>query len=189
MDNIFNKEKLSLNLQIISLHIAVYESMVDYVVSNVRYFYCTGFYYEDEKYHDYIDDAYYGEVKNRIVDDKGNKDTTKASFLWLQDWGIIDQEDYSLFLKVKEIRNDYAHEMLQFIVDGVDESRIENFVKMVELYKKIANKWFLGVDASIMGVDLENADIDNIHSVNNEIFDIILNTLYLNKGKQTNNEI
>ena len=34
-------------------------------------------------------DEYRREIRKRVVDDKGNRDTTKASFLWLIDHGAI----------------------------------------------------------------------------------------------------
>lgn len=177
-NNILDKEVVTLNLQIISLHIAVYESMVDYVVENVRGMYIYGIHYEDGKYKEDIDNEYITDIKNRIVDDKGNKNIVKASFLKLKDWDIIDETDYELFVESKEQSNTFAHDMLSIIGKGVSKAQIEIFKKMVELYKKIINKWFQEIEASIAGIDLENAERESICSSRNIVFDIILDTLF-----------
>ena len=120
LNNLVDAKILSDNLIFISLFIAVYENFSDYVVSNIESFLCE----ESIENGEYVikkTQVYRDEIKNRVVDDKNNKDITKASFLWLKDNTAISGSDYELFLKLKGIRNKYARELTSIILSGIDE--------------------------------------------------------------------
>ena len=102
-ESLVDEDFLKDNMTFVSLYIAVYESMTDFVVSNVHDFLCE-WAIEDckEVYKETV--KYKEKIKRRVVDDKGNKDITKASFLWFKDNSAVSQKDYEDFLKAKEIR-------------------------------------------------------------------------------------
>lgn len=140
-ENLINKEYLQDNLTFVSLFIAFYENMTDYVVSNVKAFLCDIGVKDGEMI--YIETGkYVSVIRNRIVDDKGNKDRTKASFLWLVDQGAITSADYDKFLQIKKIRNKYAHELSNVIMLGIQENEIALLFDMHSLYSAIS-RWFL----------------------------------------------
>lgn len=88
LNNITDKSILQDNMTFVSLYIAIFENMTDYVVSNIKSFLCDwSIKAGKEVYRETIE--YKEKIRNRIVDDKGNKDVTKASFLWLVDNGAI----------------------------------------------------------------------------------------------------
>ena len=166
----------------ISLFIAVYENFSDYVVSNIESFLCE----ESIENGEYVikkTQVYRDEIKNRVVDDKNNKDITKASFLWLKDNTAISGSDYELFLKLKGIRNKYAHELTSIILSGIDEKEdIKLFFDMIALYKKITKWWFINIEAPILGCEVdEDAEIYNSA---NGAFDLIINVLYNGKSEE-----
>ncbi|MCM1043287.1 MAG: hypothetical protein NC350_03650 [Corallococcus sp.] len=176
--NNLNKNNLSKNLHTISLFIAIYECMTEFVKSNVQAFFCNGFHTVDGKVEMKYSREYYTKIKNRIVDEKGNKDELKASFLFLQDNGIISKEDYDFFLEAKQIRNKFTHEMLETIFQGVEKKHIKLLYQMVDLFKMMTNKWFVEIEAPTSGIDLSNGvDVDNICLGTNAIFDFILTQL------------
>ena len=105
----------------------------------------------------------------RRVDDKGNKSEVKAQFLWLMDNGAINEEEYNLFLELKECRNTFAHELLDRMVNGVCEKERDRFLKMVELYKKIDKWWWKTFDYEIF----DNCEEDDIHSIIIDYIEIV----------------
>lgn len=184
LQNITDKDILQENLTFASMYIAVYEHMNDYVVSNIRDFLCDiGI--EDGKEFCRETEVYRREIKQRVVDDKGNKDKTKASYLWLVDNGAITNEEYEKFLSVKDIRNKYAHELTNVIYHGVTEQEIALFFDMYALYQKISKWFFLNIEAVIMGDDLpEEADLESVRTTADIIFGMVLNVLYNGKSKE-----
>jgi len=114
LENITDKDFLQDNMTFASLYIAVYENMIDYVASNIKFFLCD-YALKDGKEVCRETEAYKVQIKNRIVDEKGNRNAIKASFLWLVDRGAITVSEYGRFLELKEIRNRYAHEMVNVI--------------------------------------------------------------------------
>lgn len=184
LSNITDKNILQDNLTFASLYIAVYEHMTDYVVSNLKSFLCDWGVKDGKEY--YIEtDTYKTEIKNRIVDDKGNKDTTKSSFLWLIDSGAITKEDYQIFLDAKLLRNKYAHELTSVIYQGIDESEIKLFFDMFAVYQKISKWYFINVEAPIMGEELpDNIDLLEVQTAANVMFGMILEVLYNGKSDE-----
>lgn len=183
-ENIVDKDFLQDNLTFASLFIAIYEHMADYVVSNVESFLCNlGI--EDGKMVCKKTEKYKSEILNRIVDEKGNKDKTKASFLWLVDNGAITTKDYEKFIAIKNIRNKYAHELTNIIFEGVEESEIILLFDMHSLYCSISRWFFVEIEAPIMGYEIpENADVNEIQSAANYAFNIVLNVLYNGKSEE-----
>ena len=182
LHNITDKEILQDNLTFVSLYIAVYEHMIDYVVSNLKAFLCD-LEIENGKEH-YIETIKYkAEVKNRIVDEKGNKDITKSSFLWLIDKDAITHADYRCFLDAKSLRNKYAHELTSIIYHGVEEYDVKLFFDMFELYKKISLWYFINIEASIMGDELpEDIELTQVQTTANIMFSMIIDVLYSGKS-------
>ncbi len=120
-----------------------------------------------------------------IVDDKGNRDTTKASFLWLIDHGAITSADFDRFLQIKQVRNKYAHKLSEVITTGIAESEVALLFDMHSLYRKISGWFFVEIEAPIIGYDVPpDADVSNIQSGANVMFSIMLDVLYNGKSEE-----
>lgn len=184
LSNITDKNILQDNLTFASLYIAVYEHMTDYVVSNLKSFLCDWGVKGGKEY--YIEtDIYKTEIKNRIVVDRGNKDITKSSFLWLIDNDAITQEDYQTFFDAKLLRNKYAHELTSVIYQGIDESEIKLFFDMFGVYQKISKWYFINIEAPIMGEELpDDVDLLQVQTAANIMFGMILEVLYNGKSDE-----
>ena len=158
--------------------------MTDYVVSSVKDFLCDiGI--RDGKIFCEETDEYRRQIRKRMVDDKGNRDTTKASFLWLIDHGAITSADFNSFLQIKQVRNKYAHELSEVITTGITESEVSLLFDMHSLYRKISGWFFVEIEAPITGYEIpENADIDDIQSATNVMFSIMLDVLYNGKSEE-----
>lgn len=184
LENITDKDILQDNLTFASLYIAVYEHMTDYVVSILKSFLCDWGVKDGKEYYSETD-IYKTEIKNRIVDDKGNKDITKSSFLWLIDNGAITQADYQIFLDAKLLRNKYAHELTSVIYQGVDESEIKLFFGMFKVYQKISKWYFINIETPIMCEDLpDDIDLLEVQTAANVMFAMILEVLYNGKSDE-----
>lgn len=182
--NLVNKDYLQDNLTFTSLFIALYENMTDYVVSNVKDFLCDIGIKDGEKFCE-ITDAYREQIQKRVVDDKGNRDSTKASFLWLVDRSAITAADFDKFLQIKEVRNKYAHELFDVIKMGITESEITLLFDMHSLYRKISLWFFNVIERPTSEVEMPPAADDNdIQTVTDFMFSIILNVLYNGKSEE-----
>ena len=182
--NLVNKDYLQDNLTFASLFIALYENMTDYVVSGVRDFLCEiGI--RDGKMFCKETDEYRRQIQKRVVDDKGNRDLTKASFLWLIDHGAITSADFDSFLQIKQVRNKYAHNLSEAIMTGITESEVALLFDMYSLYRKISGWFFVEIEAPILGYEVPpDADVSNIQSASNLMFSIMLNVLYNGKSEE-----
>lgn len=185
LQRITNADYLHNNLSFVSLYIAVYEHVVDYVVSNVKSLLCDVC-VENGEVVCHISDQYKIQILKRIVDEHGNKnDPTRASFLWLVDNDAITKSEYELFLNIKGIRNKYAHELMDVICQGTEESEQELFVALLTLYKKIASWFYMNVEAPIMGYSLPSASEQiDVHTGTNFILNVILEVLYNGKADE-----
>ena len=184
IENLINQDYLKDTMTFISLYTMTYESMVDYVVSQIHDFLCD-MSVEEGKLHFIETPEYKAQIKNRRVDEKGNKDVTKASFLWLKDNNAITEEDYKSFINIKNKRNTFAHEMFQKVAEGITGDEVDCLVKMILLYKKISNWWFINIECSIMGYELrEDVDINGIQSDTTFILDIIRDVIFNGKSNE-----
>lgn len=184
IEKLIDEDFLKDTLTFISFYTMVYESMTDFVVSNIHDFLCNVS-IENGKIHYSKTQAYKEEIEKRVVDEKGNKDITKASFLWLLDLEAIAKEDYSMFLKIKNVRNKFVHDMFKYVTEGITTEKIDCFEKMILLYKKINKCWFINVEYAIMEYELQGdvyeADIENGH---NMVFDIMKDVIFNGQSKK-----
>lgn len=182
--NTTDKNILQTNLSFISLFIAVYENMVDYVETNLESFLCDEYIANGELKYKKTPE-YKKEILDRIVDDKGNKNVTKACFLWLVDNSAITQDDYEDFLVIKKVRNRYAHNLTEVIYQSVSEHEVKTFAKMRDLYRKISKWYFLNIDAAIMSYELpDESDWNDVLSGVDIMFSMIIDILFDEKEEQ-----
>ena len=162
--NISDKDTIQNHLTFMALYIALYENFTATFVENVKSFLCDlGI--KDGKLNYRETPVYREKIKNRVVDQKGNKDVLKATMLWLQDEGAMSEQDYSDFLEIKSIRNNYAHEMPRLIMEGVPLENIPWFFKLLDLYGKLDKWWINEIELPISGVVLpgtyDESDVEN----------------------------
>lgn len=188
IDNIVDEDFLKNNLTFSSLFVAIYENLTEYVVANIHDFLCN-MYVEDGELKFEETANYKEQIRSRIVDNKGNKDNTKASFLWLVDNYAISQEEYDLFLDLKKTRNEFAHELLQVVLDGIPKEKVYQLAKMIELYKKISRWWFVNIEAAIACDEFSPEDISEAQCAINTILDMIINVIYNGKSEEYKNMV
>lgn len=163
-NNILDSERLNRNLSFYATFIAVYENMRMYVDEHIKSLYIEESQCRNGKVEYKYSTGYYDKIKNCIVDDKGNKCVTKASFLWLVERGAITNDEYDLFIEIKEKRNCFAHQLLNLLFEDVKMNDKALFARMVELYKSI-DKWWIET--------FDEINDENPHSIIVDLIDII----------------
>lgn len=148
-----NPENLKSNLMIASLYLASYELLKASVIDNIAGFFST----------DYIDgkliptQQYHDEMKKR------NKDSLKASLLWLVDMEAITPDEAEEIHGIRRHRNEIAHELPKLLIDSESNLHLEYFVRIRELLGKIELWWVrnfeLPVNAEFDGMEIADSDI------------------------------
>ena len=180
LENISDKSRLQDNLTFAALYIALFENFASTVVDRIQSFYCTGFSRKDDGNYEILHSPEYNKrIKNRSVDEKGNKNTLKASILWLQDNGAIDQNDYSLFLEAKQQRNLYAHQLTDIVLREPSEQEIQTFFNLFSLYQRIDRWWINEIEIPCSGEYLPGSYDENEEaSVTECLYEIMIAVLY-----------
>ena len=191
LNNIVDEETLRDNLSFTAFYIALYENFSYLVKERIEGFYCIGAHIEDDgtiKYN--ISMKYKTDIVNRVVDSKGNKDVLKASMLWFVDQGAITLEEYEYFLKMKEQRNRFVHELASCILHGNTDNEIGMFFDMFALSKKIDKWWINEIEIPSSGEFLPNTyNSEEVESIASGLFQTMIDILYLGKSKAFKNSL
>ncbi|GAJ05894.1 unnamed protein product, partial [marine sediment metagenome] len=75
-----------------------------------------------------------------------NKSPLYASLAWLKGMNVINDNDIETFNKIKDCRNELAHEIVNFVSKGPKNDPLPLFSKMVNLIHKIDKWWILNVE-------------------------------------------
>lgn len=175
-----NKQYLQAHLSFFALYVSLYENFVDSIEERVKSFLCVKWTVDkDDKLVFEESDTYKTEIRNRRVDEKGNKNILLASMLWLMDMGAIDQTDYDTFLSLKQLRNSYAHELADHVWIGVTRDDLASFDNLFELNTKIDRWWFINIDHQITGdVELTDEELQTVTSSATFILNKMRETLF-----------
>ena len=186
LNNVVDKEILQGNLSFAAFFIALYENFAFIVQDRIKGFYWhSSTLQEDGSYKHEYDKEYYDLIKNRVVDDQGNKNALKASMLWFVDEGAISREEYELFLKIKEKRNLFAHQLTDVILRSVTEEEIVLFFRMFELYRKIDKWWINEIEIPCSGEFLPGSyDPEDVRSVISELYELMISALFLGNSEK-----
>jgi len=70
---------------------------------------------------------------------------------WFINADAITEEDYDLYQKLRERRNDITHELLKNLNVGFGETDAKMYVKLLELYQKLDKWWINQIEIPISG--------------------------------------
>lgn len=191
IENISDKEILKDNLSFFAFYIALYENFADMVEERIKGFFCNENKQRKDGTYKYIySQKYKDAIVEKRVDEKENKDILKASMLWLKDQGAINDEDYSFFLQAKELRNMFAHQLIDVIFRGATEQEFRIFIDLFALYKKIDQWWINEIEIPCMGEYLPGSyDENDVGSVVSYLYETMIEVLYLGKSEEIKNII
>lgn len=147
ISNIFNEDLLKTNVCFASLFVLNFECLKEFVVNQVRYFYCD-FEIKDGK--ELIKET--PEYKKDVRD--LHKQLDNASMKWFVDNNAISKEDYQSYQKMRQRRNDITHELLKNLSDGFSEEDAKLFGQMIVLYNKLDKWWINEIEIPTSGEEL-----------------------------------
>ncbi len=130
--NFLDPEKLKSKLIAYSLYIAFFESLKEYIIQEVKYFYHQGLIFGKERF----DSKYKKDVLSL------NKSKLYASLEWLVNLEAISSKDILLFEDLKKYRNKLAHEMMTLLFEDSLKKYHEKLRNLMEFYIKIEH-WFI----------------------------------------------
>jgi hypothetical protein len=133
-----------------SIYIAAFEILKDAIVCCIRDFYSIGF----DEAGDLIDPRYESEVLRR------NRSQLHASLDWLQEHGAIDEADLVKFDRIKNCRNQLAHNLFSILAaEGMPSDFDSTLQQMVALLHKIELWWITEVEIPT-NPDFDEKDVD-----------------------------
>ena len=185
-ENIFDAETLKTNMIFTSLFVAVFENMIDVIEENVESFLCANYELDTRGVLKLQKSEEFRKIiLNRRVDDKGNKNSLKASMLWFVDANAISVEEYERFLFLKDLRDKYVHELAAVLLEGLPADDIELLFELLNLYEKLVKWWINEIEIPISGEYLpEEYDASGVTNLALEIFRIMVNVLYNDKSEE-----
>lgn len=186
LNNIINKDILQLHLTQIALFIGAYENFIDVIEERVESFLCDSCFLDESKELKWKkSEKYKSLIEKRRVDDMGNKNPLKATMLWFVDEGAITNEDYELFLRIKNLRDRYVHKMSDSLWNGLYEDDADMLFSMMELYNKVDKWWINEIEIPIAGDEIPDGyDTEGVASFSYIAFQIMIGVLYGGKSEE-----
>ncbi len=133
---LLNPEALRGNLVAASLFLAAYQVLKSSAIEGVRSFYSNEF-----KDGQWVPGENY-RTKCLALD----KSTLRASLLWLRQAAALDDADLALVDRIREHRNELAHELLRFLGTADAEVNVQLLAGIYELVAKIDRWWIREVE-------------------------------------------
>ncbi len=186
LEKILDEHTLRDNLSFIAFYIALFENFADHVEDRIKCLFCNETIgTENNRITSKENEEYIRVIKNRIVDDKGNKDTLKSLMIWLKDNGAINEDDYAVFLKAKKQRNIFAHELMESIFHGITEKECKMFIELLTLYKKIDTWWINEIEIPCsFPLKPSSYNKKEVHSVVVELYELMMEVLCIGQSKE-----
>ena len=152
-DKFLEPEIVKNNLTLSALYLAAYELLKDAIVVNIREFF--SFEYTDGKA---IPSEQY---KNEVT--RVHRDILYASCLWLQQNGVITENEVAEIQNIRKHRNQVAHELPKLLSDPNLNLNLGYFLRIRDLLEKIEMWWAMNVhiptNPEFDGVDMNEKDI------------------------------
>lgn len=180
--NIIDENILKTNVNFAALFVMNYECLKDYVISQVKEFYCDDLYFENGEAIYIESEAYKQEV--RTLD----KQLENASLKWFMESEAITQEDFDNYQKIRKRRNEITHELLKNLNIGFTEDDIKLFVTLTNLYEKIDRWWINEIEIPTSADEIpEDYDRDGVCGGQAIVLSIINDIVLGNGGEKYKN--
>ncbi len=137
-EKLLNPAILKQNLILSSLFLSAYETLRASLIDQLKGFFVTGFNSDGIIYCD----SYKSKVLSR------DKSPLKASILWFKEMGVIDNADIAAIDKIREHRNQIAHDLPKYIAREDENLDLELLVDIARLVTTIDQWWFREIEAA-----------------------------------------
>lgn len=148
-EKFLDPQSLRANLISCSLFIVAWETFSNGVID-----YLHGFYHLS---HDPNDGPIAQAYQDRVLD--RHKSPLTASLLWFLEMGAIDQLDLDLVDRIRQHRNELAHELPKFLCTASANLDTALFQALIDLTAKIGRWWVLEVEVP-SNPDFDGQEID-----------------------------
>lgn len=177
--NILDEKILKTNVEFAAMFILNYECLKDYIVTQVRGFYCDDIKFES-------DEIIYSESESYKKEVRGlDNQIENASLKWFMKADAITQEDYDTYQLIRKKRNEITHEFLKNINNGFAEEDAELFGKLIGLYRKIDKWWINEIEIPISGNEVpEDYDRDGVYGGQALLLSIINDIVFGDEGEK-----
>ena len=157
IENILNKDKLMERINYNALFILNFELLKDFLIDKVRDFFTSKYEVKDGELVGIPDDKYNKEI--RIL----GKGSDEASLNWLKSMGAISEDEIDIYKKLKNIRDEIAHEFYSTLYRPVEENDKMSLNTLISLFNKV-DKWFINnlyvpTDESMINVDFDEKNV------------------------------
>ena len=114
----------------------------------------------------------------------------RGSLNWMQENGVLSEQDVSRLFQIRKRRNDIVHELLKVLSEGLSESDAGMITDLLAINHKI-NIWhFREIDMPALGIELpEGTTSDNVVGGDDAILSGLFRILFLNDGALFKEEI
>ena len=157
----FDSQKLRNTLNKIALFIATYESLSDFVIKNVQFFYCRGVINKKLILQDYTDKVLHKYKK------EGKTDHLYSCLYWFLDNDVISQQDLEFILDMRNLRNKFVHEMSDYVLNGIPKELNYWHNDLLKIYKKISTWWIKNIEIEINDDITKGTDAKDITGIMN----------------------
>jgi len=154
-ERFLNPDTLKSNIICASTYIVAFDILKNSIIERIKGFYSVDF--DKVTFRPIETDRYRKEVLSL------NKSPLYASLQWHKENEVIDHADLDRFEVIKELRNKFAHEMMQFLAGDNSDYSLQPFKDMVHLLKKIEVWWIVNFEmATSPELYPEDLDIEEI---------------------------
>lgn len=175
--NILDEGILKYNVSFASMFVLNYECLKEYVIGQIREFYSENIHFEDDKMVCEESLSYKREV--RTLD----KNIENASLKWFIKENAITHEEYEIYQKIRQRRNDITHELLKNLNKGFNEQDVKLFSSLLDMYRKIDKWWINEIEIPISGNEIpDDYDMENVCGGQAIVLSIINNIVLGNEG-------
>ena len=144
---LLDPEILRSNLLAIGAYLVAYELLNESIVDQLRSFFTIGDASDATRYE-----------RNVLHLDKS---PFRASMLWFQQNGTIDDADISLMNEIRRHRNELAHEIPKFLATAENELNVKLFQGVLELISKVDRWWIRNIEMDCNS-EFDEVDRDSI---------------------------
>jgi hypothetical protein len=148
-EEFLNPEILKTKLISTSIYLAAFEILKDSIIERIETFFTDSFGPQGN----ILSPEYKTEVESK------HKSKVRASLEWLKDQEAITADDIEAFNKIRESRNEVAHEIPKLLGGESSVDLAQQFEQMVALLRKIEVWWIVNFELAI-NPDYRDAEID-----------------------------
>lgn len=159
---IFDEKLVKKYLNNASLFLLAWEMLKSVIIDNLKNFICMNWETIDGKLVQIESEDY----KKRVL--SLDPDRLKASCMYSMQMEIITEDDYKEILRLRNARNEIAHELTKILLDDGFHINDQDILSMKNLIGKIDQWWIVNVEAAtdpdVLEMDQDAIDWDSVAS-------------------------